>query len=174
MNFEIDEAAILLRSTPPTLRTLLEGLPVRWTESHGDRRRWRPHDIVGHLIHGERTDWIPRARMILEQGADGEFVPFDREAMFESSRGKSLEELLAEFASLRTANLEILESWDLSPADLELEGRHPEFGAVTLGQLLASWVVHDLSHLAQISRSLALDYREQCGPWIEYMSILRS
>lgn len=133
---------------------------------------WRPYDIVGHLIQGELTDWIPRARIILEQGEDRTFVPFDRFAQFEHSKGKSLAQLLDEFAKLRTQNIETLTSWNLTEHQLDLEGDHPELGRVTLRQLLATWVVHDLNHIRQVVTVMAKRYEGEVGVWKQYLSIL--
>jgi len=174
VTFELAEATPVLRRTPATLSSLLSGLPARWVESADDPLHWRPYDIVGHLIHGEKTDWIPRARLILEQGMQRPFEPFDRAAMFEASRGRSLEVLLEEFRSLRDENLRTLAAWELTASDLEREGVHPDFGRVTLGQLLATWVVHDLNHLFQIARVMAREYETDVGPWIEYLGVLRA
>jgi hypothetical protein len=127
---------------------------------------------VGHLIHGERTDWIPRARTVLEQGANRRFTPYDRFAQFRESKGKTLGELLDEFERLRGRNLETLAAWQLTESQFALEGQHPELGAVTLRQLLASWVVHDLGHIAQCARVMAKQYREAIGPWAEYLPIV--
>ena len=132
-----------------------------------------PFDIVGHLIHGEETDWIPRARIILEHGDKQTFVPFDRFAQFENSKGKSLTQLLDEFAKLRAENLDTLRSWSLTDAQLDLEGMHPELGRVTLRQLLATWVVHDLNHVRQIVTAMAKRYEGEVGVWKEYLSILK-
>jgi hypothetical protein len=127
---------------------------------------------VGHLIHGERTDWIPRARIILEQGSDRRFTPYDRFAQFRESEGKSLGDLLDEFTQLRAENLAVLGGWHLTDAQLALTGEHPEFGTVTLRQLLATWVGHDLGHVAQIARVMAKQYREAIGPWRAYLPIM--
>lgn len=172
MGFDVEEGVAVLERTPPALRILLSGLPRAWTDSNEGESTWSPFDVVGHLIHGERTDWIPRARIILAQGASRRFEPFDRFAQFEASRGKSLDELLDEFASLRAANLEILRGLPLNGATLALEGEHPTFGAVTLRQLLATWVAHDLNHLGQIARVMARQYADAVGPWKEFLPIL--
>jgi hypothetical protein len=172
MKFNVEDAAEVLSATPSVLRSLLAGLGEGWTESRGDQGDWEPFDIVGHLIHGERTDWIPRARIILEQGDDRTFVPFDRLAQFDTSKGKDLDLLLAEFEKLRADNIETLRSWDLTEEQLALTGTHPELGEVTLSELLATWVVHDLNHLRQIATSMAGRYRSEVGPWRAYLSIL--
>jgi hypothetical protein len=172
MNFQIEKAVPLLASTPPTLRALLGGLDAEWTDSEGTSEGWAPFDVVGHLIHGEETDWIPRARIILSQAEDRTFEPFDRFAHFERSKGKTLAALLDEFEYLRNANLETLSSWELTNAELDLQGVHPELGSVTLRQLLATWVVHDLTHIRQVATVMARRYAGEVGPWKEYLSIL--
>ena len=171
MQFEVSQAIEVLWATPMTLRALLEHLSNEWTATQ-DQAVWQPFDVMGHLIHGEETDWIPRARIILEQGANRTFVPFDRFAQFERSKGKSLAELLDEFERLRSDNVDELRSWKLTDAQLDLEGMHPELGLVTLRQLLATWVVHDLNHLRQIATAMANKYDGEVGPWKEYLSIL--
>ena len=172
MDFHIPDAIAVLERTPRTLQALLEGLAPPWTDANEGADTWSPHIIVGHLIHGERTDWIPRAKIILEQGANRRFTPFDRFAQFEESAGKALAELLDEFARLRSANLVILREWDLTDAELALTGEHPELGPVTLRQLLATWVAHDLGHLSQTTRVMAKQYREAIGPWRAYLGIM--
>jgi uncharacterized damage-inducible protein DinB len=142
---------------------------VKATEGEG---KWSPYDVIGHLIHGERTDWMPRARHILA-GESRPFDPVNRTAMFTASQGKSLGELLAAFAELRRQSLAALRGLDLKPADLDRTGQHPAFGTVTLGQLLATWVTHDLDHVGQVVRTMAKVYREAVGPWSAYLSILR-
>ena len=151
---------------------MLSGLPASWTSATEGPETWSPYDIVGHLIHGERTDWIPRARTVLEQGANRRFTSYDRFAQFRESKGKTLVELLDEFERLRGRNLETLAAWQLTESQFALEGQHPELGAVTLRQLLASWVVHDLGHIAQCARVMAKQYREAIGPWDEYLPIV--
>lgn len=172
--FDLAEAVPVLRRTPAVLRALLEGIPERWVRADEGPDTWTPFDVVGHLVHGERTDWIPRAEIILAHGASRPFDAFDRVAMFEASRGKSLGELLALFAELRAANLARLEGMRLAPADLARRGRHPELGTVTLGQHLATWVAHDLSHIAQIARVMGKQYREAVGPWWPYLPMLQN
>jgi len=172
MRFQVEKAVEVLRQTPYTITRLLEGLSDDWTASRNDPSDWGPYDIVGHLIHGEETDWIPRAEIILAQGENRTFVPFDRVAQFERSKGKSLDDLLTEFAYLRNVNLEKLVRWQLTPEQLELKGMHPELGEVTLEQLLATWAVHDLNHVSQISRKLAVKYADEVGPWKVYLSVL--
>jgi hypothetical protein len=171
MDFNLDDALALLERTPATLSTLLSGLAPVWVHSTEGEGTWSPFDVLGHLIHGERTDWIPRARHILA-GDARPFEPFDRTAMFAESRGKGLNELLETFAQLRAENLAELRSLRLSPVDMERTGQHPELGVVTLRQLLATWVVHDLDHVGQIARVMAKAYGDEVGPWREYVSIL--
>lgn len=171
-DFVLQDAIELLGRTAPLLRTLLADLPEEWITSNEGPGTWSPYDIVGHLIHGEATDWIPRTRHILEGDPAVAFAPFDRFAQFRESQGKSLGALLDEFEASRRENLEQLASFDLTEADLERKGRHPAFGPVTLRQLLATWVCHDLNHLAQIARVMAKRYRKAAGPWQEYLSIL--
>ncbi|HET8623794.1 MAG TPA: DinB family protein [Gemmatimonadales bacterium] len=172
VRFDPAEAIPVLARTPAVLRALLAGLPDPWIWADEGRGTWTPFDVVGHLIHGERTDWIPRAEIIRSQGEARTFDVFDREAMFEASRGKALGELLDEFAELRAANVTRLEGMRLTPADLERTGWHPELGRVTLGQHLATWVAHDLSHIAQIARAMGKRYREAVGPWRAYLPML--
>ena len=140
--------------------------------THEGPDTWSPYVIVGHLIHGDHTDWIPRARLILAQGAHRRFTPYDRFAQFRESEGKALDELLDEFARVRTENLITLASWRLTEVQLALDGEHPEFGPVTLRQLLATWVAHDLSHVAQVARVMAKQFRDAVGPWRAYLPIL--
>ena len=170
--FNLSEAAEVLHNTPAVLRAILGGISETWTASKGDQSAWMPFDIVGHLIHGEKTDWIPRAQIIRRQGSVRTFVAFDRTAQFEDAKGKSIEHLLDEFSSLRMENLELLHSWNLTEDELELEGNHPELGTVTLRQLLSTWVVHDLGHVRQIVTVMANRYREDVGPWRQYLSII--
>ena len=172
MEFQIEPAIEVLRTTPATLNSLLRDLSVPWLSQNEGPETWSPFDIVGHLIHGEETDRIPRAKMILEQGEDRPFEPFDRFAMFEKSKGKSIAQLLDTFAQLREVNLQQLEMMKLTASDFEKRGRHPELGVVTLRQLLATWVVHDLGHVAQAARVMAKQYRTEVGPWQQYLPVL--
>jgi hypothetical protein len=172
MEFDLASGIAVLERTPLTFRAMLGGLPSVWTDATEGPETWSPYVIVGHLIHAERTDWIPRARVILAQGADRRFPPFDRFGQFRESEGKSLAELLDEFARLRAASLATLAGWRLTDAQLALEGEHPEFGAVSLRQLLATWVGHDLGHVAQTARVMAKQYREAVGPWRAYLPIM--
>jgi hypothetical protein len=172
MDFELATGVAVLERTPATLRAMLAGLPPAWTEATEGAETWSPWVILGHLIHGERTDWIPRARIILAQGQDRRFTPYDRFAQFHESRGKTVTDLLDEFAGLRTGNLATLARWELTDAQLGLQGEHPEFGPVTLRQLLATWVAHDLGHLAQVARVMARQYRQAVGPWRAYLPVM--
>lgn len=172
MKFELEKATEILRQTPYTLARMLDGLSPEWTGSKGDRDDWSPYDVIGHLIHCEETDWMPRAEIILAQ--DGRtFEPFDRLAQFEKSNGRPLEDLLTEFAHLRSVGLETLVRWQLTPEKLVLKSTHPDLGEVTLEQLLATWVVHDLGHIRQIVGYMARKYEIEVGPWKQYLSILK-
>ena len=172
MNFDLPTGVAVLERTPATLRALLAGLPDDWTSATEGAETWSPYDVVGHLIHGERTDWIARAEIILAQGANREFAPFDRFAQFRESQGRTLVQLLDEFARIRTSNLSIVAGWKLTDAQLALEGEHPELGPVTLRNLMATWVAHDLNHLGQIARVMAKQYRDVVGPWRQYLPIM--
>jgi hypothetical protein len=172
MSFHVDEAIGVLERTPATFRALLGGLPDVWTTCNEGQDTFSPFDVLGHLIHGERTDWIPRARIILTQGENRKFEPYDRFAQFRESQGKSVSTLLDEFSQLRGANLVTLRGWSLSDTELDLEGEHPSFGPVTMRQLLATWVAHDLGHVAQTTRVMAKRYRETVGPWRAYLPVL--
>ena len=171
VNFELDEAIPVLERTPAVLSNLLADLPEDWTRVDEGPDTWSPREVVGHLINGERTDWIPRARIILKQGKYRKFDPFDRFAELKSER--PLRELLDEFDQLRAGNVATLRGWNLKEKDLELTGEHPEFGSVTMRQLLATWVVHDLSHIAQITRTMARAYTDAVGPWTAYFRVLQ-
>jgi hypothetical protein len=170
--FVVEEAVAILSRTPSTIDALLRGLPDGWIAAHEGGETWSPFDVVGHLIHGERTDWIPRARIILENGEDRAFDRFDRFAQFEASKGRSLATLLDEFATLRVESLRQLGAMRLQDADLNRRGRHAALGVVTLRQLLATWVAHDLDHVVQISRVLARQYSDEVGPWRAYLRII--
>ena len=172
MEFKLEEGMEVLRQTPSAVNALLRPLSTVWSERNEGPNTWSPFDVVGHLIHGEETDWIPRARIIVNDGETRAFEPFDRRAMFEESKGKSLVELLDTFSNLRSSNIQELEQMNLTPVMLEKRGTHPELGPVTLAQLLAAWVVHDLGHISQIVRVMARQYREEVGPWSAYLSIL--
>ena len=173
MTFTLTRAIELLERTPAVLERLLDGLPEEWTHGNEGPDTWSPYDVLGHLIHGERTDWMSRLEIILSDGPDKRFVPFDRFAQFEESRGKTLHDLLQEFTAVRAASLTRLRALDLQPADFDRTGIHPKFGTVTLGQLLATWTVHDLDHVMQISRVMARQVGPAVGPWVEYLRIVR-
>lgn len=173
MDFDLDEALPVLRRTPAVVRALLADLPESWVAAADGPGAWTPFDVVGHLIHGERTDWIPRVEHLLRHGDAVPFPPFDREAMFRASAGRSLGELLDTFDAARADSLARLAALGLTSADLARLGRHPEFGAVTLGQHLATWVAHDLNHVGQIVRTMARQYATAVGPWRAYLSVLR-
>jgi hypothetical protein len=172
MKFEIDQSIEVLERTPGASRALLGGLSDGWVLSNYGPDTFSPFDVVGHLIHADQTNWMTRVRVILQQGRAAPFPPFDRYAMYEASKGKSMSDLLQTFASLRAKNLDELRALNLTPKNLESPGIHPQFGPVTLKNLLATWVVHDLGHLHQIAKSMAYQYREEVGPWREYLSIL--
>ncbi len=173
MEYQFAEALPILQRTPAVLRALLAGLPDAWIQAHEGDGTWNPYDVVGHMTHGERSDWIPRVEHLLQHGDAVPFKPFDREAMFEESKGKSLQALLDEFETERRTSLQRLAELNLSDADLARTGRHPHFGVVTLSQLLSTWVVHDLTHLSQIVRVMAHQYAVAVGPWEAYLSILK-
>lgn len=172
MDFDLETSLHLLGRTPPTLRTMLDGVPEPWARSNEGGESFSPFDVVGHLIDGEETDWIPRVRLILARGATTRFAPYDRVRHRARNVGRPLGSLLDEFAHLRADNLALLRSWRLTPADLDLPGTHPSLGQVSLRQLLAAWVVHDLGHLAQIARVMAKQYRAAVGPWVQYLPVL--
>lgn len=172
MEFDLSAATAVLARSPATLSSMLSDLGPEWIEADEGPDTWSPFEVLGHLIHGERADWIPRAEIIRAQGPDRRFAPYDRFAQRHESAGKSLSELLQEFTVLRAENLRTLAGWNLSEHDLALTGEHPAFGAVTLRQLLATWVAHDLGHIAQIARVMAKQYRDAVGPWREYLPIL--
>jgi hypothetical protein len=169
----LDECLSVLTRTPATLDTLLRDLPEAWTAATEGPGTWSPYVVVGHLIHGERADWMPRLAIILQHGRSRPFDPFDREAQFRESHGKSLSTLLDEFSALRRDNLARLRSLDLQPAQLELQGTHPSLGPVTVRQLLATWTAHDLTHILQVSRVMARRYKQEVGPWAEYLPALK-
>ena len=171
--FNLNRAIPILERTPSVLSNMLKGLPDAWVFANEGPDTWSPYDIVGHLIHGEKTDWIPRIRHILSQ-EPSPFEPFDRFAQFTNSKGKSLDQLLTTFTELRSNNIEILKGLSLTEADLLLEGIHPALGTVKLAQLLSTWTVHDLNHIAQVARVMANVYGEETGPWSAYLSILKS
>lgn len=172
MKFEFDKSYEILERTPVVLRHLLTGLHDDWIMSNEGPETFSPYDVVGHLIHGEKTDWRARTNRILEYGVSKAFDPFDRFAQFEASKGKSLQQLLDEFEKLRTENLQWLRSLNISDDDLDKKGLHPVLGEVTLRQLLSTWVIHDLTHIAQVTRVMAKQYKEEIGPWIEFFRIM--
>lgn len=172
MQHNLQDTIALLARTPVALNAFLRDLPETWTLRNEGEKTWNAFDVIGHLIHGERTDWMPRAKMILQFGESKPFEPFDRLAQERESQGKSLAQLLDEFARLRSENLNDLRALNLKPEDLARRGRHPELGVVKLSQLLATWAAHDLTHLHQISRVMAHQYREAVGPWSAYLGVL--
>jgi len=172
MEHHLSHTISLLERTPATLNSLLRDLPDAWTHSNEGQGSWNAFDVIGHLIHGELTDWMPRAKMILEFGETKAFVPFDRLAQEKDSVGKTLDQLLNEFTKLRSLNLRELRALQLKPQDLQRTGRHPVLGTVTLSQLLATWAVHDLTHLHQISRIMAHQYETAVGPWEKFLGVL--
>ena len=170
--FVLDDAIAILARTPAVLDALLRALPDGWIVAHEGGDTWSPFDVIGHLIHGERTDWMPRARIILEHGEGRAFDKFDRFAQFDQSQGRTLASLLDELAAVRQESLRQLQSLALSEQDLDRRGRHPELGVVTLRQLLATWVAHDLDHVMQIVRVLGRQYSDEVGPWRAYLRII--
>lgn len=173
MQHDLQQTIALLTRTPAALNALLRGLPEEWTHRNEGGDSWTVFDVIGHLIHGERTDWMPRARIILQHGESRAFDPFDRLAQQRESKGKTLPQLLDQFAELRTGNLDQLRALNIDSAELEKRGRHPALGVVTLSNLLATWAAHDLTHLHQISRIMAYQYRDEVGPWSAYLGVLK-
>lgn len=173
MNFSVIKSTEILERTPDVLDAMLQGLSSEWTTKNEGKRTWSAYDIVGHLIHGEKTDWVPRMEIILSMKSNKTFEPFNRTAQFKESKGKSLTQLLRAFKRLRKENLRRLRSKQLTKKELAQKGIHPGFGEITLSQLLATWAVHDLNHIAQISRVMAKQYKVEVGPWIEFLGILR-
>lgn len=174
MNYDVEHAIEILSRTPAMLRAMLSGLGEHWTHTNYGEDTFSPYDVVGHLIYGERGDWITRMRIILDHGTARPFDKYDRYAQFEESRGKSLGQLLDEFEKLRMASLETLRAAGISPDLLSKRGTHPSLGEVTLGNLLATWVAHDLNHISQIAKCMATQYDEAVGPWKQYLSVLKS
>ncbi|HEX4957642.1 MAG TPA: DinB family protein [Lacibacter sp.] len=172
MNYNVTASVQVLERTPLVLKTLLEGIDDNWVLNNEGPETFSPYDVVGHLIHGEQTDWVPRAKIILEHGLSKPFEPYDRFAQFEESRGKNLLQLLQEFELIRKQNVEWLQSLRLTAEDLEKKGMHLSLGEVSLKNLLSTWVVHDLTHLAQITRVMAKQYKEEMGPWPPFFRIL--
>ena len=173
MTFNLDKSTEILARTPLVLESLLTGLSREWLMENEGENTWSPYDIVGHLIHGEKTDWIPRARVILSDEEDKTFVPFDRFAQLEEDSNKPITELLQDFRRLRMENIEVLKSFDLDEEKLAKKGMHPELGEATLKELLSTWTVHDLGHIAQISRVMAKQYKDEVGPWGAWLGILK-
>jgi hypothetical protein len=171
--FNLADTIAVLSRTPATLDALLRGLPDAWVRSNEGTDTWTAFDIVGHLVFGERTDWMPRVRILLENGEARPFDPFDRFGQFKDSQDKTLEQLLDEFAHLRSESLGALRALNLRSEDLTRRGKHPALGVVTLSELLAAWAVHDLTHLHQLSRVMAHRYREAVGPWSAYLGVLK-
>jgi len=174
MRYNISSATAILERTPRILDVWLRGLPEQWLHGNEGPKTFSPFDVVGHLIDGELADWIPRLTILLEQGESRPFDPFDRFAHWERNKGRSLESLLEEFAQLRAQSLRQLHSREIIEADLDRRGTHPALGVVTLRNLLATWVVHDLNHLRQISRAMAVQYSAEVGPWSAYLKILQN
>ena len=172
MQHNLQDTIALLARTPAALNAFLRDMPETWTLQNEGEKTWSAFDIIGHLIHGDRTDWMPRAKMILQFGESKAFEPFDRWAQEREKQGKSLAQLLDELTRLRSENLKELRALNLKPEDLARHGRHPALGVVTLSQLLATWAAHDLTHLHQISRVMAHQYREAVGPWSAYLGVL--
>ena len=172
MKFELSKSYEILERTPSVLRSLLTGISGEWIMNNEGAETFSPYDVVGHLLHGEKTDWPDRIAIILDYGTTKAFVPYDRFAMFEESKGKTLDQLLTEFETLRKEKLLWVKSLKLAESDLDKKGIHPAFGKVTLRQLLSTWVVHDLTHLAQITRVMAKQYKEETGPWVNFFRIL--
>ena len=170
----LEECVSILKRTPATLDTLLRDLPEAWTAATEGPGTWSPYVVLGHLIHGEKADWMPRLQIILEHGSSRPFDSVDREAQFRESHEKSLSILLDEFRTLRSDNLARLHALNLQPSHLELRGAHPALGPVTLRQLLATWTAHDLAHILQVSRVMAKRYKQEVGPWAEYLSVMNS
>jgi hypothetical protein len=173
MHFTVEKSLEILERTPVVLENMLQNISPDWTSTNEGPATWSPYDIIGHYIHGEKTDWIPRMEIILSDQTGKHFVPFDRFAQENDSKGKTMEQLLEEFKVLRNKNVEILRSRNITETDLAKTGIHPAFGEVTLEQLLSTWVVHDLNHIAQISRVMAKHYKDEVGPWTEYLRILQ-
>jgi hypothetical protein len=172
MTFSLQQSLVILRRTPSVLKSLLIGLDSQWTHANYGDNTFSPFDVVGHLIQADRSNWMVRLRIILESGESQPFPVFDRYAMYKTDQGKSIDELLHTFAEVRARNLQDLESLNLSPEMLDLRGMHPALGSATARQLLASWVVHDLGHTHQIVKAMAFQYRDEVGPWNQYLAIL--
>ncbi len=172
MKYTVTGALEILERTPAVLTTLLSGLSDGWVMNNEGPETFSPYDVLGHLIHGEKTDWTTRAKMILEFGNTKTFVPWDRFAQYEESKGKSLQQLLEEFAVVRKENITWFRSLNLTEYDLDKKGMHPKLGEVTLRNLLSTWVIHDLTHIAQVTRVMAKQYKEEMGPWVDFFRIM--
>jgi hypothetical protein len=172
MKYNLERSYQILGRTPSVLKTLLTGLDNEWTMNNEGPETFSPYDVIGHLIHGEKTDWAARTKIILEFGLSKPFTPWDRFAQYKESKGKTLDQLLRQFKKVRKNNIDWLRSLNLSETDLDKKGTHPSLGEVTLRNLLATWVVHDLTHIAQITRVMAKQYKEEMGPWPEFFRIL--
>lgn len=173
MEFQLNKAIEILERTPGVMKSLLLGISNEWTQQNEGSDTWSPYDVIGHLVHGEKTDWMPRLEIVLGTSERTTFEPYDRFAQFEMSKGKSLTTLLSEFETLRKRNLETLCSKNLSEVDLNNTANHPSLGVVSLKNLLSAWVVHDLGHIAQVSRVMAKQYKEEIGPWTNYLTIVK-
>ncbi|NAY90344.1 DinB family protein [Muricauda sp. JGD-17] len=173
MEFNLTESIQILGKTPYVISDILKDLPDTWIKTNEGGDTWSPYDIVGHLVHGEKTDWISRTLIILSEVTDKTFEPFDRFAQFKNSKGKTLDKLLNEFCQLRSENLQKLKAFKIDEQALMKTGVHPEFGPVTLKQLLSAWVVHDLGHINQITRVMAKNYKIEAGPWPKYLAVLQ-
>jgi uncharacterized damage-inducible protein DinB len=173
MKFDLNKSVEILEKTPSVIEVILKGISEDWTMNNEGKDTWSPYDVVGHLVNAEKTNWIPRMEVILANNNDKKFPSFDRFAQFKDSKGKSLKALIEEFKTLRKKNIVKLRLKQLDSTDLLKKGIHPEFGKVTLKQLLSTWVVHDLAHTAQITRVMAKQYKAEVGPWVEYLSILK-
>jgi hypothetical protein len=172
MKFETNKSIQILEKTPSVLQALLENIDEDWVMNNEGPETFSPYDVVGHLIHGEKTDWVPRAKIILDHGLSKPFEPYDRFAQYEESKGKTIAQLLEEFELLRKQNIQWLQSLNLTNEDFEKKGTHPSLGEVSLKNLLSTWVVHDLTHIAQITRVMAKQYKEEMGPWPQFFRIL--
>src|SRR5688572_13969070 len=172
MQFSLERSYEILERTPEVLKTLLADMPEQWTMGNEGPETFSPYDVLGHLIHGEKTDWTERIKMIMEHGVSKSFVPYDRFAMYKESKGKSIDQLLKKFKKLRKQNLKWLRSLELTEADFDKKGMHPVLGEVTLRQLLSTWVIHDLTHIAQVGRVMAKQYKEEMGPWLEFFRVM--
>jgi hypothetical protein len=172
MNYNVKQSIEILERTPSVFRTLLEGLDDEWISGNEGPDTFSPYDVLGHLIHGEKTDWRPRVLILLEHGTSRPFDPYDRFAQYEESKGKTLDKLLEEFEELRAGNITWLSTLSINEEDLDRKGMHPVLGEVTLRNLLSTWVIHDLSHIAQTSRVMAKQYKSEMGPWVEFFRIM--